>query len=65
MRNVTSEEVYSENPCLEPKDIADAVIYILGTPEHVQVNATAIIITRAGFYVFSGPLDTWMHSGKT
>jgi NADP-dependent 3-hydroxy acid dehydrogenase YdfG len=29
---------YEDNPYLEPQDVADAVIYALGTPPHVQVN---------------------------
>lgn len=56
MRTVNSEELYAENAHLEPKDIADAVIYVLGAPEHVQVNATAILIPSASFYVFQGSL---------
>jgi hypothetical protein len=27
-----------ENPYLNPEDIADAVLYVLGTPQHVQVR---------------------------
>jgi NADP-dependent 3-hydroxy acid dehydrogenase YdfG len=30
--------MYEQFPVLEPKDIADAVTYSLGTPGHVQVN---------------------------
>ena len=30
-------EMLNEIPLLEGKDIADAVLYILGTPQHVQV----------------------------
>jgi hypothetical protein len=25
-------------PCLDPKDVSDAVIYVLGAPPHVQVR---------------------------
>jgi NADP-dependent 3-hydroxy acid dehydrogenase YdfG len=32
-----AEQLYSENPCMDPEDIADAVIYALGAPGHVQV----------------------------
>lgn len=30
-------EMFKEMTLLESKDIADAVVYILGTPPHVQV----------------------------
>jgi NADP+-dependent farnesol dehydrogenase len=34
---ITPEDMYSSNPHLLPKDIADAIIFALGTPPHVQV----------------------------
>lgn len=37
LRTLTSHDIFTGNPCLEPQDIADAVLYILGTPPHVQV----------------------------
>jgi NADP-dependent 3-hydroxy acid dehydrogenase YdfG len=37
LRTLTSRDIFSENPYLDPKDIADAVVYVLGTPPHVQV----------------------------
>lgn len=40
MRTFTSRDIFNGNPCLHPQDIADAVLYILGTPPHVQVGAT-------------------------
>lgn len=61
MRNIISEELYAENAYLEPRDIVDAVIYVLGTPEHVQVNITAILIPRARFCMFPRSLWTWIH----
>jgi NADP+-dependent farnesol dehydrogenase len=33
----TVPEMFNQMPLLESKDIADAVLYILGTPPHVQV----------------------------
>jgi NADP-dependent 3-hydroxy acid dehydrogenase YdfG len=30
-------EIFNQVPFLESKDIVDAVLYILGTPPHVQV----------------------------
>jgi NADP-dependent 3-hydroxy acid dehydrogenase YdfG len=31
-------DIYDIVPCLHPKDVSDAVIYVLGTPPHVQVR---------------------------
>jgi NADP-dependent 3-hydroxy acid dehydrogenase YdfG len=39
---LTVEELYSNMPHLECQDICDAIIYILGTPPHVQVWLTRI-----------------------
>ncbi|KAK4879384.1 hypothetical protein RN001_007530 [Aquatica leii] len=33
-----SDKIFSTIPYLEPKDVADAVCYVLGTPPHVQVH---------------------------
>lgn len=33
-----ADKKYSENPVLEPEDVAGAVLYALGTPPHVQVK---------------------------
>ncbi|XP_023727650.1 farnesol dehydrogenase [Cryptotermes secundus] len=45
MRTFTSRDVFSGNPCLDPQDIADAVLYVLGTPPHVQIHELTIIPT--------------------
>nr|CAD7260258.1 unnamed protein product [Timema shepardi] len=37
IRGPDGYKVYKENPVLQAKDIADAVVYTLGTPPHVQV----------------------------
>jgi len=37
LRTITSHDIFSGNPSLDPQDIADAVLYVLGTPPHVQV----------------------------
>lgn len=36
------EEMFAKTPHLESKDIADAVLYILGTPENVQITELTI-----------------------
>ncbi|XP_046747786.1 farnesol dehydrogenase-like [Diprion similis] len=36
------EDVFSKFPCLEPENIAAGVIYVLGTPEHVQITELTI-----------------------
>ncbi|CAB3384001.1 Hypothetical predicted protein [Cloeon dipterum] len=38
----TNDAIFSENVCLEPKDIADAVIYVLTAPPHVQVHELTV-----------------------
>jgi hypothetical protein len=35
-----SDRVFSENPCLDPIDVANALLYALSTPPHVQVIVT-------------------------
>jgi NADP+-dependent farnesol dehydrogenase len=35
-------EYLGDVPLLQSKDIADAVIYVLGTPPHVQVGASPL-----------------------
>jgi NADP-dependent 3-hydroxy acid dehydrogenase YdfG len=42
-----SEQMYQENPYLEVDDIANAVIYVLGVPAHVQVRSNLEISARA------------------
>ncbi|XP_059480370.1 farnesol dehydrogenase-like [Neocloeon triangulifer] len=37
-----NDSIFSENPCLDPYDIADAVIYVLGAPPHVQVHELTV-----------------------
>lgn len=34
------DSFYEKQPSLEPKDIADSVVYVLGAPGHVQVSYT-------------------------
>ncbi|XP_023724005.1 farnesol dehydrogenase-like [Cryptotermes secundus] len=35
-------EQYKDNPIMEAKDIADSVMYVLGTPPHVQIHELII-----------------------
>lgn len=39
-----SEQMYKDNPYLEVNDIADAVIFALGAPAHVQVSSIPLKI---------------------
>ncbi|PSN53615.1 Farnesol dehydrogenase [Blattella germanica] len=34
----TPEKLHESHPHLQPQDLADAVLYVLGTPPHVQVH---------------------------
>ncbi|KAJ4444221.1 hypothetical protein ANN_06012, partial [Periplaneta americana] len=46
LHTFTASDIF-ENPHLEPQDISDAVIYVLGTPPHVQVQYLQLVqITR-------------------
>jgi NADP-dependent 3-hydroxy acid dehydrogenase YdfG len=36
-------EQFKDNPYLEARDIADSVIFVLGTPPHVQVRVSTSI----------------------
>ena len=36
-KSLDPEELFSRLPSLKPSDIADAVLYVLSTPSHVQV----------------------------
>ncbi len=47
-----AKSFYSRMRCLQAKDIADAVLYVLGTPPHVQVTELTINTTDVpGIYV--------------
>ncbi|XP_023724812.1 dehydrogenase/reductase SDR family member 11 [Cryptotermes secundus] len=41
-KTLNPEEIYTRIPCLKPSDIADAVLYVLGTPPHVQIHELTI-----------------------
>lgn len=40
-RPVDPEQVYGSHPHLVAKDVADAILYSLGVPQHVQVRLTS------------------------
>jgi NADP-dependent 3-hydroxy acid dehydrogenase YdfG len=44
-RDLDPKQVYSSIPHLGPKDVADAVLYVLGVPPHVQVR-TGLLFQR-------------------
>jgi hypothetical protein len=46
---ITPDAMYSSNPYLLPKDIADAVLFALGCPPHVQV--ILLLIYTIGWFV--------------
>ncbi|XP_046748682.1 farnesol dehydrogenase-like [Diprion similis] len=37
-----TEKLFQDTPHLQPKDVADAIVYVLGTPEHVQISELTI-----------------------
>jgi NADP-dependent 3-hydroxy acid dehydrogenase YdfG len=44
---MTADEFYSNVPHLKCQDICDAIVYILGTPPHVQVCPSSINACRS------------------
>jgi NADP-dependent 3-hydroxy acid dehydrogenase YdfG len=44
-------EWLEENPHLKPEDIADAVLYVLGTPQHVQVRRISALNRDSSHYI--------------
>ncbi len=40
-----AKSFYSQIRCFQPKDIADAVLYVLSTPPHVQVTELTVDTT--------------------
>uniref|UniRef100_A0A182WQQ6 Dehydrogenase n=1 Tax=Anopheles minimus TaxID=112268 RepID=A0A182WQQ6_9DIPT len=37
-----TSKALAERPCIEPEDIADAILYVLGTPPRVQIHELTI-----------------------
>lgn len=46
-------KVMTEVPTLESKDIADAVLYALSTPEHVQVRVAILSFVHHELFYFN------------
>ena len=40
--NIDVSENLSEAPSLEPEDIAESIVYVLGTPQRVQITELTI-----------------------
>jgi NADP-dependent 3-hydroxy acid dehydrogenase YdfG len=38
-----ADKLYSDNPVLDPIDVAEALLYALATPPHVQVIIITVI----------------------
>ncbi|XP_023719736.1 farnesol dehydrogenase isoform X3 [Cryptotermes secundus] len=36
-------DIYDKVACLDPKDVSDAVIYVLGTPPHIQIQELTLL----------------------
>ena len=51
-----AKKFYGALRCLQGKDIADAVIYVLGTPPHVQVTELIINTTDVPFATPAGKI---------
>ncbi|XP_069683517.1 farnesol dehydrogenase-like [Periplaneta americana] len=49
MRSITPESLYCNDPYLEARDVAEAVLYVLGTPPHVQIHELTVIPVGEGF----------------
>ncbi len=45
-REEAAEETYNKYPCLQPEDVAEALLYLLGQPAHVQVHDVLMRPTR-------------------
>ncbi|KAF6204548.1 hypothetical protein GE061_018708 [Apolygus lucorum] len=41
--------IYDKHPCITPEDVATSIQYILGTPQHVNINEIAISPTGADY----------------
>jgi hypothetical protein len=46
----TPKEFLKKSPALKPEDIAPGVLYVLGTPPHVQVRAVCDVWWYSDFH---------------
>ncbi|PSN32246.1 Dehydrogenase/reductase SDR family member 11 [Blattella germanica] len=49
LQTFTSRDVFTGNPHMQPKDIADIVLFVIGVPPHVQIHELTVIPTGQGY----------------
>lgn len=54
------KEFFEKMAALNPEDIADGVLYVLGTPPHVQVSQTFSTVTVTSHVAVISKSLTWL-----